>query len=116
MDSHISNDLDEINWTHCPWCGDPLELGDLYNFHLEYGAWRNGGLLAPEDPDFDFGQEPVPTCKKCQKGIRDNREAIRQESNRTWPAPVNYIVSAILILLLLLPLLLCVIGVVSYGH
>ena len=99
--------------THCGWCGEALTQGELFRFELEHAGWREGGLLAPKYPDFDFGAEPVPTCSKCLAGIKQNYAGIRLERRRSLPRPIRYLLSVLFFALLLAPFVACLLTVIS---
>ena len=67
----------------CAWCGAPLTEGEVFQFELELAGWREGGLFAPENPDFERARdEPLPRCTACRSSINENYDGIRAERGR----------------------------------
>jgi len=107
--------LDRSDASRCVWCGASLTEAEIFRFELRMAGWRKGGLLAPENPDFEINLQPLSECSDCDRSINDNYDAIRREEQYTPSVVFSYVWSALLIVLLLSPFVACV-WVILWQH
>ncbi|MDB4614657.1 hypothetical protein OAH18_03100 [bacterium] len=93
----------------CAWCNVKLTTGEIFNYELKYEGWKQGGLLAPENPDFEYGQEPLPSCGRCHESITENFDAFREErelEDQRRNQPVGRFQRSVLVTICVAPLVI----------